>query len=538
MDYRPPIDKACFNVRLPVRMKRCSRPRAARSWVRLGSLAFTYAVGVMLSGAWALNGWAANPPAKLNIDDSALTPEVKARTSVAPIAKKAAASVVNIYSTMTIRDRPNPLLDDPFLRRFFGEEFGQQQPRQREHKAESLGSGVIVSSDGYILTANHVIEGADKIKVALASGEREYDAKVIGADPPTDIAVLKVNLKTNLPALPITDSDKLEVGDMVMAIGNPFGVGQTVTMGIVSGLGRGGFEANAYENFIQTDAAINPGNSGGALVDAEGRLVGVNTIILSRSGGFMGVGFAVPANMARYVMDRLIESGRVTRGFLGINIQPLTPELAKEFYLPDESSGVLVGGVTPNSAAATAGVQDGDVIIALNGKKVTDPRNLQLLVAQTPPGTPVQLQVLRGGPGQKPVEKTLSAKLGELPQEKMTSRGNTPETPSSSNMDALDGVSVSDVDSAARRRFGIPGNVRGALVVNVEPDSNAAEAHLQPGDVIMEINRQSVRNADAAVTLSDKVKGNRVLLRVWSRGENGGPGGTRYLVVENAKNKP
>jgi serine protease Do len=372
--------------------------------------------------------------------------------------------------------------------------------------------------------------------VALASGEREYDAKVIGADPPTDVAVLKINITTNLPALPLTDSDKLEVGDMVMAIGNPFGVGQTVTLGIVSGLGRGGFEANSYENFIQTDAAINPGNSGGALVDAEGRLVGINTVILSRSGGFMGVGFAVPANMARYVMDRLIETGHVTRGYLGINIQPLTPELAKEFNLPDESSGVLVGGVTPNSAAAKAGVQDGDVIVALNGKKVTDPRNLQLLVAQTPPGTPVKLEVLRGEPGHKPAEKTLTATLGELPEQKLARKSNTPNESNGSNMDALDGVSVADIDSAARRRFNIPSNTRGALVVNVDPNSTAAEAHLQPGDVIIEINRQPVRNADDAVALSDKVKGERVLLRVWSRGD-GGPGGTRYIAVENAKSQ-
>ena len=509
----------------------------ARSSVGLGSLALSLALGLSLVGGLAASGLAANPPAKLSYDDKSLSPEVKARTSVAPIARKAAPSVVNIYSTMTVRDRQNPLLEDPFLRRFFGEGLGQQPERPREHKAESLGSGVIVSSDGYILTANHVVEGADKIKVALASGEREYDAKVIGTDPPTDLAVLKVDIKTNLPALAITDSEKLEVGDMVLAIGNPFGVGQTVTLGTVSGLGRGGFEANSYENFIQTDAAINPGNSGGALVDAEGRLVGINTIILSRSGGFMGVGFAVPSNMARYVMDRLIESGRVRRGFLGINIQPLTPELAKEFNLPDESSGVLVGGVTPNSAAAQAGVQEGDVVIALNGKKVTDPRNLQLAVAQTAPGTQIQLRVLRGERGSKPVEKTLSAKLAELPQEKLASRRNAPEEPNTSNMDALDGVSVSDIDSAARRRFNIPGAIRGALVVNVESGSNAAEAHLQPGDVIIEINRKAVRNADDAVTLSDRVKGDRVLLRVWSRGD-GGPGGTRYVVVENAKGKP
>jgi serine protease Do len=323
-----------------------------------------------------------------------------------------------------------------------------------------------------------------------------------------------------------------------MAIGNPFGVGQTVTLGIVSGLGRGGFAPNAYEDFIQTDAAINPGNSGGALVDADGRLVGINTMIMSRSGGFQGVGFAVPVNMARSVMEQLIKTGKVVRGYLGINIQPLAPELAKEFNLPDESSGVLVGGVGPNSAAEKAGVKDGDVILELNGKKVTDPRNLQLLVAQTAPGTQVTLRVLRGERGQKASEKTLTARLGELPKDVMAGRGRAaPNEPGQSNMDALDGVSVGDLDAAARRQFDIPGSIRGALVVKVDQDSNAAEAGLQQGDVIIEINRQPVRDADSAVALSEKAKGDRVLLRIWSRA-GGGPGGNRYLTVENSNAKP
>ena len=258
----------------------------------------------------------ANPAPKLNIQDTPINRSLKAATSVAPVIKKVAPSVVNIYSTVTIRERPNPLFSDPFFRRFFGEDSGDQtQPRT--HREQSLGSGVIVSPDGYILTANHVVEGADKVKVALASGEKEFDAKVIGTDPATDTAVLKVDGK-NLPAITIADSDKLEVGDVVLAIGNPFGVGQTVTMGIVSALGRGGFGINNYENFIQTDAAINLGNSGGPLVDAEGRLVGINTWIISRSGGSQGLGFAVPINMARYAMERLISEGKVTRGYLGL----------------------------------------------------------------------------------------------------------------------------------------------------------------------------------------------------------------------------
>ncbi len=501
-----------------------------------GGLAVLIALSSALTGSTAVAAPKTNLPPQLILEDTPLSRDVRAQTSVAPLVKKAAPSVVNIYSTTTIRERPNPLLNDPFFRRFFGDESGQDlQPR--EHKAESLGSGVIVSPDGYVLTANHVIDGADKIKVALASGEKEFDAKMIGADPATDIAVLKIEPRKSLPAITIGDSDKLEVGDRVLAIGDPFGVGQTVTLGIVSGLGRGGFGANSYEDFIQTDAAINPGNSGGALVDAEGRLVGINTMILSRSGGFQGVGFAVPVNMARNVMDQLIRSGKVARGYLGINIQPLTPELAKEFNLPDESSGVLVGGVGPNSAAEKAGVKDGDVIIELNGKKVTDPRNLQLMVSQTAPGTQVTVRVLRGEPGQKASEKTLTARLGELPRDMMAARGRTaPGEPGQSNMDALDGVSVADLDAAARRQFNIPGNIRGALVVNVDQDSNAAEAGLQQGDVIVEINRQPVRDADSAVALSEKAKGDRVLLRVWSR-PGGDPGGTRYLTVDNSKAK-
>ncbi len=472
--------------------------------------------------------------------DTPLNRDVKGRTSYAPIVKQVAPSVVNIYSSMTIHERqaPNPLLNDPFFRKFFGDDLGGQMQQPRDRKAQSLGSGVIVSSDGYILTANHVVEGADKVKVALSAGEKELDAKVIGTDPPTDVAVLKIEARKSLPAITIGDSDKLEVGDAVLAIGNPFAVGQTVTMGIVSGLGRGGFGINDYEDFIQTDAAINPGNSGGALVDAEGRLVGINTAIFSRSGGNIGVGFAVPINMARFAMDRIIKEGKVSRGYLGINIQPLTSELAKEFNLPDESSGVLVGGVAPGSASEKASLKDGDVIVEFNGKKVSDPRSLQLLVAQTPPATKVTLRVLRSEGKAKPAEKVLTASLGELPRGGLAGgeRG-SPNERGQSGTDALDGVEVTDIDARARTQFNIPNNVHGALVTNIEQESNAAEAGLRPGDVLIEINRQAVRNSEDAVALSEKAKGDHILVRVWSSGARGGPGGTRYLVVDNTKRK-
>ena len=478
-----------------------------------------------------------NPPPKLLIEDSPLQGDVKASTSFAPVVKRVAPSVVNIFSTVTIRESrmSNPVFDD--LRRFFGDDSSSPEDNQpRNHKAQSLGSGVIVSPEGYILTANHVVEGADKIKVALMSGEKELDAKVIGADPPTDIAVLKIETKSKLAPITIGDSDKVEVGDTVLALGNPFGVGRTVTMGIVSGLSRK-FGMNAYEDFIQTDAAINMGNSGGALVDAQGRLVGINTAILSRTGGFQGVGFAVPINLARFVMDRIISEGKVTRGYLGISIQPLTPALAKGLGLSDESSGVLVGGVAPNSAAEKAGIKNGDIVLDFNGKKVSDPSSLQLAVAQTPPGTKANVRVLRTV-GTKPTEKVLSVKLAELPGDMFTrddSRGRRDQGLSAT--DALDGVQVTDLDANARRQFNVPRNLHGAIVTKVDPDSNAAEAGLRPGDVILEINRQEVRSSDEAVTLSERAKDDQIMLRVWSSGSPGGQGGTRFIAVDNTKRK-
>lgn len=481
-----------------------------------------------------------NPPAKLSIDETPLARDVKAGTSFAPVVKKVAPSVVNIYSTTTVQERAltNPFFNDPFWRRFFGDQFAQPgQPRS--HREQGLGSGVIVSPDGYILTANHVVEGADSVKVALATGEKEFDARIIGTDPPTDIAVLKIDARKPLPAITLADSDKLEVGDFVLAVGNPFAVGQTVTLGIISGLGRGGLGISGYEDFIQTDAAINPGNSGGALVDAQGRLVGINTAILSHSGGYQGVGFAVPINLARFAMDSLIRDGKVIRGYLGINPQTLTPDLARQFNLPEETAGVLVAGVLPDSAAGKAGLKEGDVITEINGKKLADRRNLQLLVAQAPPGSKINVRLLRGEPGRPPTEQSLAVKLAEMPGEAVASTGPSRAAPRErrhSDHDALDGVEVTDLDARTRRQFDIPSTVRGALVVTVQPDSNAAEARLRPGEVILEIDRHPVADAGAAVDLSEKAKGDKILLRVWSQA-GGGPGAARYVLVDNVKHK-
>jgi serine protease Do len=303
-------------------------------------------------------------------------------------------------------------------------------------------------------------------------------------------------------------------------------------------VGRNGLGITGYENFIQTDAAINPGNSGGALVDAEGRLVGVNTAILSKTGGNLGIGFAVPANLARNIMDRLVTEGKVTRGYLGINIQPLTRDLAKQFHLPDESGGVMVGGVSPDSAAEKAGLKDGDVILELNGKKVSDPSSLQLTVAQAPPGSKVNMRVLRSTESGKPTEKNLTATLAELPKEYLVTdeRGSQREH-GQSGTDALDGVEVTDLDARVRRQIDIPPKVQGALVSNVSQDSNAAEAGLRPGDVILEIDHHPVHGSDEAVQLSEKAKGEQILVRVWSRPIGRGPGGTRFLVVDNTKRK-
>jgi serine protease DegQ len=303
-------------------------------------------------------------------------------------ARKAMPSVVNISTSKEVKLRRHPFMDDPIFRRFFGDQLDGETQR-----TSSLGSGVIVGSEGYILTNNHVIEAADEIEVALNDG-RQARAKLVGADPESDLAVLKVELK-NLPAITFGRPDQANVGDVVLAIGNPFSFGQTVTQGIVSALGRSHLGINTFENFIQTDAAINPGNSGGALVDANGNLIGVNTAIYSRSGGSMGIGFAIPVSLARQVMDQIIATGSVTRGWIGVEVQDITPELAESFKLPNESKGVLIAGVVRGGPADRAGVKPGDILMEVEGKPVLDSSAMLNLVAEAQPGKVALLKVLR-----------------------------------------------------------------------------------------------------------------------------------------------
>jgi serine protease Do len=408
--------------------------------------------------------------------------------------------------------------DMPDLRRFFGEgENGPDSSRQfRAPNQHGVGSGVIVTQDGYILTNNHVVESADDIKVVLNDG-REFSAKVIGRDPQTDVAVLKVEAK-GLPFLTLADSDKIEVGDVVLAVGNPFGIGQTVTTGIISAKGRATLGLD-YEDFIQTDAAINPGNSGGALVDTDGRLIGINTAILSESGGNQGIGFAVPTNLARWVMDGLVQNGHVERGFLGVNIQDLTPDLAKQFKL-GHVNGALVSEVTPKSPADNAGLMSGDVIVEFNGKPVTDSRHLKLRVGATMPGSSVSLKILRDG-----ASKTFQVTVKDLPGDELAKASSTPEKAA----DALHGVAVAELDGASRAELNVPERVKGALVSQVAPDSAAYEAGLRTGDVITEINRKAVQDAEQAVAACDKAADSQTLVKVRSHG------GSRYVVVNETK---
>lgn len=315
-------------------------------------------------------------------------------------ARRAMPAVVNIFTTKGARQPKHPFMDDPLFRRFFGD--------QQEDKQFSLGSGVVVSPKGYILTNNHVIETADEIEVALADG-RKAAATVVGADPETDLAVIRIDLP-NLPAITLGHAEQAQVGDVVLAIGNPFGVGQTVTMGIVSALGRNHLGINTFENFIQTDAAINPGNSGGALIDTSGNLLGINTAIYSRSGGSLGIGFAIPVSTIKNVMESIIATGQVIRGWIGVEPQDITPELAESFGL-SKKSGAIIAGVLKGGPADKAGIKPGDILVAVDGKPVGDTTDMLNLIAQLTPGIRAKMTVLR-----KSQEETVDVIVGKRPK--------------------------------------------------------------------------------------------------------------------------
>lgn len=454
------------------------------------------------------------------MDENAVARDTLPHGSFAPVVKLVAPAVVKIETTTIVKDSPEqgmPEFNDPFWQQFFGRQFGARQ-HQAPMKERGIGSGVIITKDGYILTNNHVVDGASEVKVTMTDG-REFTAKVVGRDPKSDIAVVKVSA-TDLPVVPLADSDKVEVGDVVLAIGNPFGVGQTVTKGIVSATGRSGMGIEDYEDFIQTDAAINPGNSGGALVDIDGRLIGINTAILSRSGGSQGVGFAVPSDLARDVMQSLVAYGHVTRGYLGVMIQDVTPSLADEFNLKSPH-GVIVSDVTPDSPAKKAGFQDGDVVIDFNGKKMNDSHQLRLVVANTKPGTVVPVTILRNGD-----QQTLKVTVKQVPGTEQLADN---KTDSNSDSGTLNGVGVADVDQQARSQFGIPKDVTGAVVTEVDPSSASADAGLKPGDVIEEINHHAVKDANTAVELTTNPTDKKTLLRIWSNG------GSHYVVVDESK---
>ncbi len=419
------------------------------------------------------------------------------------ISDKVNPSVVSVVATTKIKISQTALspFEDPFfdeLRRFFGPDVLPKRnvPEEKEYEQSGLGSGVIITSEGYILTNNHVVayadRVADKIKVTL-SDEREFDAEIKGRDPETDLAVIKINAK-NLPTVKLGDSDKIKVGEWVLAIGNPFGLQHTVTAGIVSAVGRTNMGVTQYEDFIQTDAAINPGNSGGPLVNLDGEVVGINTFIFSRSGGYMGVGFAIPINMAQKVMEQLIEKGKITRGWLGVSIQDLNEELAKALELK-QTKGIVVRQVEVGSPADNAGIKSNDIILKIDGKQIDTTKQLMQIIAGITPGTEVEITILREN-------KEISKKIKII--EKQSLQNITERKDSTELQDKL-GLEVKELTDELAQQYNLK-EQKGVIITKVLPDSLAEKAELQAGDLIVEINGYVINNMDDYRKATEKIE--------------------------------
>ncbi|MBN1636701.1 MAG: DegQ family serine endoprotease [Deltaproteobacteria bacterium] len=438
----------------------------------------------------------------------------------ASVAKEVSPAVVFIKVEKTLTSSPSfrsgPPFDDEFFRRFFGEPMPGQPENmpQRKRQVVGQGSGFIISPDGYILTNNHVVGEADKVTVKLLDG-REFTAETVGVDPPTDVAVIKIDAK-NLPVLPLGDSDKLEVGEWVLAVGNPFGLSHTLTAGIVSAKGRSSIGITDYEDYIQTDAAINPGNSGGPLINLEGQAVGINTAIFSRSGGYMGIGFAIPVKLAQTIYSQLVDHGSVTRGYLGIMIQNLTPELAKSFGI-DDTKGVIISQVMPDTPAEKAGLKQGDVIVKFEGESVDMVGPFRNKVALIAPGTSVDITVIRDGK-----EMAFRVKIEKMSSEEVQTSKAEPDT-----LEKL-GLTVMTLTEEMAERYGYE-DEQGVVVTEVESGSAAASAGIRPGVLIQEVNRDQVRNLKEFELSIEKNGKKPILMLVKDKR------GSRYIALDFEK---
>ena len=438
------------------------------------------------------------------------------KNGFASVIDPALPAVVNISSTKVVKQQNNmpQFFNDPLFRQFFGDQFGPTNRGPQSEKETSLGSGVIVNPDGYILTNNHVVTGASDVEIFTQS-RKKYKAKVIGTDPRTDVAVLKIEASA-LPTLRLGDSSQLQVGDLVFAIGDPFGIGETATGGLVSATGRAlGGAIEQYEDFIQTDAAINPGNSGGAMIDVHGDLVGINTAIISGGGGNEGIGFAIPMNMAHNVMDQIVEHGKVVRGYLGVTIQGVDADMGKAFGLT-EGGGALIGDVAANSPAAKAGLQRGDIVLELNGQKVNGPDDLSVRVSQMAPGAVAHLQIYRNGQ-----MKDVDVTLGEFPEQPGEAAGAQAGAGA-----VLQGLQVQNLTPELASQLGVKSTQTGVVVTAVDPSSPAAVAGVQSGDLIEEVDHKPVHNVNEYQEAA-RSSGNQAVLLLINRG-----GTTHYVIVQ------